>query len=109
MGNPVSPLEAHYGALSGHPMPGYKYIDENGEEQEAFTFPTQEEINKQDTPFLRACLDLNYKIHLFGLPHNQGWINERRTVLRIREICESVRNKYESWHMDHAKELEDRE
>jgi len=92
------------GKMGGHPMPGVQLNDGTT----IFDFPTQEEINEQDTPFLSACLALNNKMSIFGLPHGQGWISERNTVLQIREICKAEISKYENWAMKNQKNLDDR-
>ena len=90
-------------------MPGFTVYNEEGEEEVEFGCPTQEEINEQDTPFFRACWDLNIKIENFGLPHNKGWLYERPTVLRIRQICVAEKNRYENWRMKEGRRLDDRE
>lgn len=98
------------GAYAGHPMCGYAVgVDENGDEILEFTFPTQKEINAQSTPFFWACWDLYTKIKVFGLPHGRGWLHERPTVLRIHQILEAQKNRYESWRLNEGKNLEDRD
>ena len=99
-----------FGQRAGHPMMGYvSGIDENGDEIREFTFPTQKEINEQSTPFFWACWDLYTKISVFGLPHGRGWLYERPTVIRIHQLCEAQKNRYESWRMKEGRDLEDRE
>ena len=91
-------------------MPGYvSGLDEEGNEVIEFDFPTQREINEQDTPFLRACLQLNRRMEIMGLPHGKGWLEERSTVVQIREICEAQKNGYEHWRHTKGKDLEDRD
>lgn len=98
------------GAMAGHPMCGYVAgIDENGEEILEFTFPSQKEINEQSTPFFWACWDLYTKIKLFGLPHSKGWLKERPTVLRIFQLLEAQKTRYENWRLREGKDLEDRD
>lgn len=90
-------------------MPGIITTDNNGKEVVEFGCPTQKEINEQMTPFFLACWDLNMKIENFGLPHGKGWMNERPTVIRIRQICINERNKYENWQRKEGRNLEDRD
>ena len=89
------------GVLVGH--------DEDGNEILEFTSPTQAEINALLDPFLVACWDLNMNIEHFGLPHGKGWLYERPTVLRIRQICLSEKNRYEAWRMKEGRNLDDRD
>ena len=98
-----------FGERAGHPMPSLVSRDEDGNEIIEFGCPTQREINAQATPFFLACWDLNNKIELFGLPHGKGWLYERPTVLRIRQICVSERNRYEAWRMREGRSLDDRD
>lgn len=90
-------------------MPGFTVTNEDGEEEIEFGCPTQKEINEQMTPFFLACWDLNMKIETFGLPHGKGWLHERPTVLQIRQICISEKNRYENWKYKEGRNLEDRE
>lgn len=91
-------------------MPGYVCgIDEDGDELVEFEFPTQAEINEQDTEFLQACLRVNRRIELMGMPHGGGYLNERSTIVQIRETCESQKNRYEHWRYTKGKNLEDRD
>lgn len=90
----------------GHMMPGYKMTDEGGEKT-LWDFPTQEEINEQDTPFLHASFALHRKFKVCGLPHGRGFLNERSTVVDIISIIEGEENRYESWQFknrDHVEE-----
>ena len=105
LGCDENPLEEHFGALAGHLMPGIE--NEKGELE--WTFPTQKEINEQDTDFLRRCFALYSNISLLGLPHGKGWADEPNAVIVIYKLCESEKNRYEHWKMTKAKNLEDRD
>lgn len=89
-------------------MPGYTWYDDDGNEVVEFEYPSQKQINEQDTPFLRACLMLASRVSRFGNPHGGGWLQERSTVIEICEIVESEKNRYQSWSFKHSKDLDDR-
>jgi len=96
--------------LAGHPMPGYTAgFDDDGNEIREFEFPSQREINEQDTPFLRACLRLASRVSKFGNPNGGGWYHERSTVVEICEIVENEKNRYQSWSFKEGKNLDDRD
>ncbi len=110
LGNEVDFLESIItdSRYSGHPMPGYDLYSADGEVTTIFDNPSQEEINAQDTPFLRQSWDLYMKYKLFGLPRGKTYLNEKPSVIQIIEICQRESNRYESWNFK-QKNLKDRE
>ena len=71
-----------------------------------YTVLTQEEVNGLDTPFLRASFALYNRWKLLGaLPHGQGTLGERNTVLEILEALEGESNRFEGWYLDHKEGL----
>lgn len=93
---------------SGHPMPGYEmYLADTDETKEFFTLPSQDEINAQDTIFLRQCWDLYMKYKMFGLPNGTTYLDEKPSIIKIIEMCERESNKYQSWAFK-QKDLKDR-
>ena len=75
-------------------LPGY---EEAG--NFVFTQIQYSEIKKELTPFFWACKNLNDNIEVFGLPHGQGYLQERPTVLEIRKIFVSEKIRYENWKL----------
>ena len=80
-----------------YPIRGYKDgVDEIG----ALTYAEIQEL-KTDFFYQAWLLYRNYK--LFGLPHSQGWSNERPTVLDIIRIFEEESNAQQNWEMEKAR------
>lgn len=81
-----------------YPIRGYK--DSSGEGIGALTY---EEIQELKTEFFLHSWNLYRNYKLFGLPHNQGWANERQSVLSILRILEEETNEQEAWEMEKAR------
>jgi len=93
-------------------MPGYmvSVVNKDGkvEEKKVWDNPTQKEINLMDTPLLRNAFDLylNFKA-CNSLPHGNGFLNERISVMEIIRIFEQESNRYDSWSMKNHELLKD--
>jgi hypothetical protein len=90
----------------GHLMPGYTTVGDDGEEVLHWDFPSQEQINEQDTPFLRQCFKLHKRYKSCGTPHGLGYGNERQTVINIIVLLDQEEARYESWYMKNREHLE---
>lgn len=88
-------------------MPGIVRIDEAGEEIIEWEIPSQEEINLQDTEFLRSCFGLFNRFKVCGLPGGSGYLKERNVVIDIITILEGESARFDSWQMKFGKDLED--
>jgi len=87
-------------------MPGYQELDGDGNEITLWDFPSQQEINEQDTDFLRACFHLHKRFKVCGMPY-AGYANNRNSVVDIITLLENEESKYESWqykNRDHVEE-----
>jgi hypothetical protein len=93
----------------GHLMPGFTSTNADGTEVLVWEMPSQQEINDQDTPFLRACFHLFKLFKSCGLPHGSGFMNERKTVIDIIVLLESEESKYESWWYKNRDHLEEKD
>lgn len=78
---------------------GLKYpirgIGDKGE----FSELTFDEIQELKTPFFSMAMELYHNFKLFGLPHGNGWLNERDLTLDILSILEDETNAFDAWEM----------
>lgn len=81
-----------------YPIRGYE--DSNGDGIGALTY---DEIQELKTDFFLYAWTLYKNYKLFGLPHNQGWCNERQAVLTILRIFEEESNEQQVWEMEKSK------
>lgn len=81
-----------------YPIRGYK--EKEGDGIGALSY---DEIQELKTEFFLFSWTLYKNYKLFGLPHNQGWYNERSTVIRIISILEEESNAQERWEMEKKK------
>lgn len=107
LGEPVDIFEKLSGM--GHLMPGYIQINPDGSEVLTWDMPSQQEINEQDTPFLRSCFHLFKRFKSCGLPHGNGFLNERKTIIDIIVLLESEESKYDSWRYKNRDHLEEKD
>lgn len=82
-------------------IPGIEVVDEDGHTEVMYEWITYEEIQGCITPFLAASLELYSNFVLLGvLPHGQGTLGERETVIEILKILKSEDNRYQNWEME---------
>jgi hypothetical protein len=80
-------------------------IDTDGEEKKVWDNPTQDEINKMDTPFFHQALRAYLDFKIFGLPSASGQLSERNTLVEIIRILDNEAKRYEGWYMKHYEEI----
>jgi hypothetical protein len=83
-----------------YPIRGIHDITADGKEEgrNALTF---DEIQGLKTPFLFGAVDLFNTFKAFKtLPHGQGTLNERATVLTALRIMLNEEQEYDAWEID---------